>query len=185
MSDSDFAWFRELSTTIGRFFSDSPNRARPVSSKKTVTPLLSHERTTEQGGAAAEQAVSGYASTPSRSIAAPETLVLRRSQASPFRSARSASRTASRRRNGTGSIRQWRHDHVGLAWRGYPLAAYQAAFGLSLALQVLALLWFAVPWFRSFVSGLRLSFPSLDDRGEFVRAIAEETILEPVQGSEW
>ncbi len=67
----------------------------------------------------------------------------------------------------------------------YPLAAYQAAFGLSLALQVLALLWFAVPWFRSFISGLRLSFPSLDDRGEFVRAIAEETILEPVQGSEW
>src|SRR5205814_749279 len=43
----------------------------------------------------------------------------------------------------------------------YPLAAYQAAFGLSLALQVLALLWFAVPWFRSFISGLRLSFPSL------------------------
>jgi hypothetical protein len=67
----------------------------------------------------------------------------------------------------------------------YSLAAYQAAFGLSLALQVLALLWFAVPWFRSFISGLRLSFPSLDDRGEFVRAIAEETILEPVQGSEW
>ena len=67
----------------------------------------------------------------------------------------------------------------------YPLAAYQAAFGLSLALQVLALLWFAVPWFRSFISGLRLSFPSLDDRGGFVRGMAEETILEPVQGSEW
>ena len=33
------------------FFSDSPNRARPASSKKTVTGLLSHERTTEQGTA--------------------------------------------------------------------------------------------------------------------------------------
>jgi hypothetical protein len=56
----------------------------------------------------------------------------------------------------------------------YPVAAYQAAFGLCLALQVLALLWFAVPWFRSFISGLRLSFPSLDDRGGFVRGMAEE-----------
>jgi hypothetical protein len=67
----------------------------------------------------------------------------------------------------------------------YPVAAYRAAFGLWLALQVLALLWFAVPWFRSFISDLRLSFPSLDDRGGFVRGMAEETILEPVQGSEW
>jgi hypothetical protein len=53
------------------------------------------------------------------------------------------------------------------------------------SLQVLALLWFAVPWFRSFISGLRLSFLSLDDRGGFVRGMADETILEPVQGSEW
>jgi hypothetical protein len=67
----------------------------------------------------------------------------------------------------------------------YPLAADQAAFGLSLALQVLALLWFAAPWFRSFISGLRLSFLSLDDRGGFVRGMADETILESAQGSEW
>ena len=33
----------------------------------------------------------------------------------------------------------------------YSLDAYQTAFGVSLALQFAALLWFAVPWLRSFV----------------------------------
>jgi len=33
----------------------------------------------------------------------------------------------------------------------YPVAAYQAAFGLCLALQAAALVWFAVPWIRRFV----------------------------------
>jgi MFS family permease len=32
----------------------------------------------------------------------------------------------------------------------YPVRAYQAAFGLSLALQAAALVWFAVPWIRTF-----------------------------------
>jgi hypothetical protein len=32
----------------------------------------------------------------------------------------------------------------------YPVAAYQAAFGVSLALQAATLTWFAVPWLRSF-----------------------------------
>jgi len=32
----------------------------------------------------------------------------------------------------------------------YPVAAYQAAFGLSLALQAAALVWFAMPWIRTF-----------------------------------
>jgi len=32
----------------------------------------------------------------------------------------------------------------------YPVVAYQAAFGLSLALQVAALVWFAIPWMRTF-----------------------------------
>jgi sugar phosphate permease len=32
----------------------------------------------------------------------------------------------------------------------YPVAAYQAAFGLCLALQVAALVWFAMPWIRTF-----------------------------------
>jgi hypothetical protein len=32
----------------------------------------------------------------------------------------------------------------------YPVAAYQAAFGFSLALQAAALVWFAIPWLRTF-----------------------------------
>lgn len=80
------------------FFSDSPNRARPASSKKTVTGLLSHERTTEQGQHG-RLSVHIHSFTIYR---APGTLVLRRSQASPSRSARSASQTASRRRSETG-----------------------------------------------------------------------------------
>jgi sugar phosphate permease len=32
----------------------------------------------------------------------------------------------------------------------YPIAAYQSAFGLSLALQAAALAWFAIPWLRTF-----------------------------------
>jgi len=32
----------------------------------------------------------------------------------------------------------------------YPVAAYQAAFGLSLALQGATLVWFAIPWLRTF-----------------------------------
>ncbi len=52
--------------------------------------------------AAIKKTISRYPSTTSQSIAAPGTLVLRRSQASPSRSARSASRTASRRRSETG-----------------------------------------------------------------------------------
>ena len=31
----------------------------------------------------------------------------------------------------------------------YPVVAYQAAFGLSLALQAVALAWFAMPWIRT------------------------------------
>ena len=32
----------------------------------------------------------------------------------------------------------------------YPVVAYQAAFGLSLALQAAALVWSAIPWIRTF-----------------------------------
>src|SRR5215472_11441787 len=85
--DSHSATFQRLSTMIGRFFSDSPNRAKPASSKKTVTDLLSHECTTEQGQHG-RLSVHIHSFTIYR---APETLVLRGSQASPSRSARSAS----------------------------------------------------------------------------------------------
>ncbi len=70
----------------------------------------------------------------------------------------------------------------------YPIDAYQAAFGLSLALQVTALVWFAAPWLRSFVRYLRLSFaPShagLDGQRSLVPA-ASEGVLAASQGGEW
>ena len=40
----------------------------------------------------------------------------------------------------------------------YPMVAYQAAFGLSVALQAAALVWFAMPWLRTFGKHLKLSF---------------------------
>jgi MFS family permease len=44
----------------------------------------------------------------------------------------------------------------------YPVAAYQAAFGLSAALQVAALAWFAIPWIRPL--GKNLSHSMLSER---------------------
>jgi predicted MFS family arabinose efflux permease len=67
----------------------------------------------------------------------------------------------------------------------YPVVAYQAAFGVSLALQALALLWFAVPWIRNFASYLRLSFPSPDDQAALAPTIGEGCLLEPSQGLDW
>jgi predicted MFS family arabinose efflux permease len=65
----------------------------------------------------------------------------------------------------------------------YPLDAYQTAFGFGLVLQFAALLWFAVPWLRSFV---RFIFVPADGRAVLVPAVvAEETVLEPSQGIEW
>ncbi len=67
----------------------------------------------------------------------------------------------------------------------YPLAAYQAAVGLGLTLQVFALLWFAVPSLRSFAGYLCLSFRSSDDRAEPVGTIAEDPVLEHAQAVDW
>jgi hypothetical protein len=67
----------------------------------------------------------------------------------------------------------------------YPINAYQVAFGLSLALQAVALLWFAVPWLRMFVRYLYLSCASPVGHAELVRTIVEESVFEPAQGSEW
>jgi sugar phosphate permease len=41
-------------------------------------------------------------------------------------------------------VGQWPRDHG-----HYPVAAYQAALGLGLALQAAALVWFAMPWIRT------------------------------------
>jgi MFS family permease len=67
----------------------------------------------------------------------------------------------------------------------YPVAAYQAAFGLSLALQATALLWFAVPWLRSFVRHLYLSFASPNDEVDLMPTATERPVLEAPQGIEW
>ncbi|HLG85942.1 MAG TPA: MFS transporter [Alphaproteobacteria bacterium] len=44
----------------------------------------------------------------------------------------------------------------------YPIAAYQTAFGLSLALQVAALVWFAIPWMQLFGQKLWRPFAQLE-----------------------
>jgi MFS family permease len=70
----------------------------------------------------------------------------------------------------------------------YPVIAYQTAFGVGLALQAVALTWFAVPWLRSFVRYLRLSFApraGLDGQLALVPAASEGVILEASQGGEW
>ena len=65
----------------------------------------------------------------------------------------------------------------------YPLDAYQTAFGFSLTLQFAALLWFTVPWLRSFV---RFIFVPADGPAVLAPvAVAEESVLEPSQGIEW
>jgi predicted MFS family arabinose efflux permease len=65
----------------------------------------------------------------------------------------------------------------------YPLDSYQTAFGFSLALQFAALLWFTVPWLRSF---FRFIFVPADGRAVLApAAVAEESVLEPSEGIEW
>jgi predicted MFS family arabinose efflux permease len=71
----------------------------------------------------------------------------------------------------------------------YPVDAYQAAFGLSLALQAVALAWFAVPWLRSFVRHLYLLFArpdaAPDEKLAPVPPAAERIFLEAPRGGEW
>jgi hypothetical protein len=71
----------------------------------------------------------------------------------------------------------------------YPIAAYQTAFGISLALQAAALLWFALPWFRALVNNLQLSFaprkPGQDSWVGFVSVPVEGPILEMNEQTEW
>jgi predicted MFS family arabinose efflux permease len=62
----------------------------------------------------------------------------------------------------------------------YPMIAYQAAFGLNLTIQAAALIWFALPWLRSFVL---IAAP--DVQVSFASATAEGSILEPSQVTEW
>lgn len=65
----------------------------------------------------------------------------------------------------------------------YPVIAYQTAFGLCLALQAVALVWFAVPWLLDFFR--RLDSPPPDNEIAFAAPAAEGMILEASRGIEW
>jgi MFS family permease len=68
----------------------------------------------------------------------------------------------------------------------YPVAAYQAAFGLSAALQIAALAWFAIPWIRTLCKNLSLSF--LAEREHPLPSIMqpiEFPVIEAREGAEW
>jgi MFS family permease len=64
----------------------------------------------------------------------------------------------------------------------YPIAAYQTAFGLSLAFQAAALLWFTIPWFRTLVKHLCNSLagqnPRHDAEAGFVAVPVDGVVLD-------
>jgi MFS family permease len=67
----------------------------------------------------------------------------------------------------------------------YPVAAYLVGFGLCLALQAAALVWFAMPWIRTLARKLYVSFALPDEEAAFVPVMAEGPIVEPAQGMDW
>jgi MFS family permease len=71
----------------------------------------------------------------------------------------------------------------------YPTVAYQSAFGLSLALQAVALVWFAKPCLRAFGKYLYLSVLRLlserDSQSGFVTVPIEGNVLEANERTEW
>lgn len=71
----------------------------------------------------------------------------------------------------------------------YPLAAYQAALGLSLALQTAALVWFATPWIRAFTKNICVLFAEpFTIRGSPAGTgglPVEGPMLEACEGIEW
>ena len=71
----------------------------------------------------------------------------------------------------------------------YPVVAYQTAFGLSIAVQAIALIWFAVPWLRGLSKQLSAAFAHPDagaaSQLELVLVPAEGSVLEGSQGLDW
>jgi ParB family transcriptional regulator, chromosome partitioning protein len=71
----------------------------------------------------------------------------------------------------------------------YPVTAYQAAFAISVVLQLGALLWYALPWLRVFGKHLYLSFMRLpaecDSQTPFLTAPPGGGVLEVVDKIEW
>jgi MFS family permease len=71
----------------------------------------------------------------------------------------------------------------------YPVAAYQVAFGLSLALQAATLVWFAIPWLRTFVKHFYFLFApppaERDSQVALVTASLDGAVLEASESMEW
>ena len=71
----------------------------------------------------------------------------------------------------------------------YPVIAYQLAFGIIVAFQAAALLWFAVPWLRTLIEHLYASFArpfaERDSQAELVMVPVEGAILEAREAEEW
>lgn len=68
----------------------------------------------------------------------------------------------------------------------YPIAAYQFAFGVSLVLQTVALVWFAERWLRKLSKYLYLSFaPLFAERDSQSGFAIEGTVLETGDRTEW
>jgi hypothetical protein len=67
----------------------------------------------------------------------------------------------------------------------YPLAAYQVAFGLSAALKIAALVWFAVPWMRTLGKNLSFSFPAKREHPVPSIMPIEFPVVEACEGAEW
>jgi hypothetical protein len=68
----------------------------------------------------------------------------------------------------------------------YPIVAYQAAFGFSAALQLAALVWFAMPWIRTLGNNVSLSV--LAEREHPVASIMQSIefpVIEAGEGAEW
>ena len=71
----------------------------------------------------------------------------------------------------------------------YPVAAYQAAFGLCLALQAATLVWFAIPWLRTFGKHFYFFFApppaERDSQVALVTAPLDGAVLEASERMEW
>ena len=71
----------------------------------------------------------------------------------------------------------------------YPVAAYQAAFGLCLALQAATLVWFAIPWLRTFGEHFYFLFApppaERDSQVALVTAPLDGAVLEASERMEW
>jgi putative Ca2+/H+ antiporter (TMEM165/GDT1 family) len=71
----------------------------------------------------------------------------------------------------------------------YPIAAYQSAFGLSLALQAAALVWFAIPWLRTFGKHFYFLFApppaERDSQVGLVTVPLDGAVLEARERMEW